>query len=75
MRFILKLTGDRRAATMVEYGLIATLVAIAALGAIQTSDRKAISAPDDGSRRAVPDMHRPDTAARPAGPAPQPLSR
>ena len=36
MRFFRKLAADRRGATAIEYGLIAALIAVAAIGAMST---------------------------------------
>lgn len=36
MSFFRKLAGDRRGATAIEYGLIAALIAVAAIGAMST---------------------------------------
>ena len=40
MYFIQKLVGDTRAATAIEYGLIAALIAIAAVAAMTSLGRK-----------------------------------
>jgi len=34
MKFLKKLAGDKRGATAIEYGLIAALIAVAAIGAM-----------------------------------------
>jgi pilus assembly protein Flp/PilA len=36
MTFLRKLAGDRRGATAIEYGLIAALIAVAAIGAMSS---------------------------------------
>ncbi|PZU07298.1 Flp family type IVb pilin [Sphingomonas sp.] len=40
MTFLRKLAGDRRGATAIEYGLIAALIAVAAIGAMSTLGTK-----------------------------------
>jgi pilus assembly protein Flp/PilA len=40
MSFFRKLAGDRRGATAIEYGLIAALIAVAAIGAMSTLGTK-----------------------------------
>ncbi len=36
MKFLKKLAGEKRGATAIEYGLIAALIAVAAIGAMST---------------------------------------
>jgi len=40
MKFFRKLTADKRGATAIEYGLIAALIAVAAIGAMSTLGTK-----------------------------------
>jgi pilus assembly protein Flp/PilA len=40
MTFLRKIAGDRRGATAIEYGLIAALIAVAAIGAMSTLGTK-----------------------------------
>jgi pilus assembly protein Flp/PilA len=40
MKTLLKLIGDKRGATAIEYGLIAALIAVAAIGAMSTLGSK-----------------------------------